>query len=68
MGSLATIRAIHDKANPFLPYYMNMFPTQKAEIVQYVEAVAPLSRVATVSLQPEYSHGQNEEILYKFLL
>mmetsp|Transcript_17566 Transcript_17566/g.23731 ORF Transcript_17566/g.23731 Transcript_17566/m.23731 type:complete len:91 (+) Transcript_17566:303-575(+) len=26
VGSLAAIRAIHDKVNPFLPYYLNMFP------------------------------------------
>ena len=33
VGSLAKIRAFYDRENPFLPYYMNMFPIQKAEIV-----------------------------------
>ena len=26
VGSLAIAKAVHDKTNPFLPFYLNLFP------------------------------------------
>jgi len=47
VGSLAKIKTVHDSSNPFLPYYINLFPQEKAQIVNFVDAVAPLSRVTS---------------------
>jgi hypothetical protein len=30
VGSLAGIKAVHDSSNPFLPYFLNVFPQEKA--------------------------------------
>ena len=68
IGSLAAIRAIHDKANPFLPYQLNLFPVQRALIQNYVDKVAPLCLVQATELVADRSLMQNEEILYQFML
>lgn len=50
VGSVAAVKAVHDTSNPFLPYYMNMFPTHKAELTAFIDKVAPLARVQTKDL------------------
>ena len=73
VGALAQIKAIHDSANPFLPYYLNIFPQQKAEIVEFIGNVEPLCRVAaSVVMEKDWSNNgqglaQKEEMVFKFL-
>lgn len=60
VGSVAAVKAIHDTANPFLPYYLNMFPTQRAELTAFFEKVAPLCRVQTIDLNYHASSPEED--------
>ena len=66
IGSLAAIKAIHDKANPFFPYYLNVFPHTKAEITSFIDEVAPLSRVTAANVTHDFN-GDMEDMYVQFM-
>jgi len=68
VGSLATVKAVHDKANPFLPYYLTLFPTQKAQISSFIDKVGPLCRVATADVHyTAPSQSSNQQMYHQFM-
>ena len=55
-----------------MPYVLNLYPLYKAELMEFVDPVAPLSRVITRQIVEERLKEEDlntqEIILYKFLL
>jgi hypothetical protein len=48
VGSLCKIKASKDKNKGMeLPYVLNLYPLYKAELTEFIDPVAPLSRVIT---------------------
>lgn len=72
IGSLCKIKASKDKSKgQELPYVLNLYPLYKAELTEFIDPVAPLSRVITRTIVEEklreHDLKPQEMILYKFL-
>lgn len=73
IGSLAAAKAVHDSSNPFLPYYLNLFPQEKAIITGFIDdKIGPLCRVTTTPVFYQDSNGDTElssedELTLKFM-
>ena len=79
IGTLCQAKAISDKHNPFAPYILNLFPLHKAQVVNFIDPVAPLARVEVDQLRKdgvsektkrpivEDDLSNEELVLFKFL-
>ena len=75
IGAICHIQAQHDPNNLFMPYYMNLIATEKAEVISLATTedhrVYPLCNVVVQKIQEEVVKAkdlsENDAVIFKFL-